>query len=85
MNYLVLGILVIEIIRLIFAIQDSRRVNETNKRANERMDKMAEYEIKRDDEWKEIRRVEIAELKELVKDGNLFQEMIEELARDAAK
>jgi uncharacterized membrane protein (Fun14 family) len=64
--YLVVGILVFEILRLVLQIRESKRVNDLNKRVLENLNKQFE-------ETQVIRKAEIEELKELAK-GSKFLE-----------
>jgi hypothetical protein len=72
MIYLVAGILVFEIIRLIIQIQDSKRVNKLNAHISERLE--ARY-----NETDAIRRAEIEELKELAKGSKILEGFVNEL------
>ena len=68
MIYLVATIIVLEILRLVLQLRDSKRVKHLNKRISERLEE--QYQ-----ETQEIRKAEIEELKELAK-GSKFLERL---------
>lgn len=66
MTYIVLGILIIEIVRLALSILDSVRVKKLN-------DKMAVHYIERDKEQKELRLAELEAIKDLAQGSHMLE------------
>lgn len=77
-NILLTLVLIFEIIRLILYIQDSRRIRKQNELAAENRDKWQEFEKKNTEDWKQLRQMEIAELKELAKASDTMKEIYDE-------
>ena len=79
---LLVVIVIIEIIRFCIYIQDSRRVNQTNKLAREQQARALEFSKRQNDEWKKIRALEIKELKQLAKESDTMKQIYDEWVAD---
>jgi hypothetical protein len=78
MIYLIAGILVIELIRLILSIQQDRQIRYLNNLAKERSAKAFELEKQQNEDWKQLRKMEIEELKELAQGSKILTDIINE-------
>ena len=72
MIYIVSAILVLEVVRLIFALIDSHRVKIRNKAA---MDRAVEWEA----EYQALRQAEIDSLKEMAKEAGRMAQIVDDL------
>jgi len=75
---LLVALVVMEFTRLMLNIRDSRRISRINEGVTEQREKVLEFEMKRDAEWKEIRRLEIEELRHLAKESDTMKEIYDE-------
>lgn len=76
---ILLGIIILfEIIRLILYVRDIRLVHANNKRVKE-------LQFKAQEDWKELRRLEIEELKRLAEDSDTMKEIYQEYMKSQNK
>jgi hypothetical protein len=75
---LLIIVVIFEAIRFVLYVQDSSRIKRTNTIAQEQQLKNAEFVKQQNDEWKQIRAAEIAELKELAKSSDTMKQIYDE-------
>uniref|UniRef100_A0A6M3LHG0 Uncharacterized protein n=1 Tax=viral metagenome TaxID=1070528 RepID=A0A6M3LHG0_9ZZZZ len=75
---LLIVIVVLEIIRFVIYIQDSKRIRITNKLAGEQQARAVEFAKKQNADWKKIRALEIKELKQLAKESDTMKQIYDE-------
>lgn len=66
-EWLLLGILAVSVVRFVVAILDHRQINKLNAAALQRQGKALEYERQRNKELDDIRRQELQDLSEMAK------------------
>jgi hypothetical protein len=79
MIYLVAGILVIEVIRLILSIKQDKQITWMNQQSVIRSNKAIEVDKDREEIWNKLRKAEMEELKELAKGSKVLEDLIESL------
>jgi len=77
-NILLAVIILFEIIRLIVYLRDSKAVKETNKKVAVWQSEALAKSEKHDAEWKELRKAELVELRELAKTSDTMKEIYDE-------
>lgn len=75
---LLITIVVFEIVRLVIYLWDSNRVRTTNHLLEEQRQKALEFAEKQDEDWKQIRKAEIEELRQLAETSDTMKQIYDE-------
>ena len=75
---LLLVIVLLEVVRFLIYLQDSRRVAKSNEHVKEQQQRALEFAEKQNADWKALRALEIEELKELAKSSDTMKQIYDE-------